>query len=153
MWLSRLNINLVICEHNQISEKVRHSRGLSSWLTYRAVGLLYPFATGIVAVSKGVADDLVSFADLSAKDVNVVYNPVYRESIHERAAAPPSHPWFETRSVPTLLAVGRLHEQKAFDVLLQAFQRVRSALRCRLVIVGEGTERQSSRTLLNGFLE
>ena len=143
VWISRLKTTLIVCEHNQISQKARHARGFVGRLTYRAVALLYPRATNIVAVSEGVADDLVAFAGLRREDVKVVYNPVYHEGIPEKAAAPPLHPWFSSRSVPTLLAVGRLHKQKGFDILLQAFRRVRTALPCRLVIVGEGVEREA----------
>jgi glycosyltransferase involved in cell wall biosynthesis len=143
VWISRLNTNLIICEHNQISQKVRHARGFVRRLTYRAVAVLYPRATGIVAVSKGVADDLVAFAGLSESRIKVVYNPVYNEAMHEKAAAPPSHSWFLSPSMPTILAMGRLHTQKGFDILLHAFQRVRDTFPCRLVIVGEGDERGS----------
>ena len=140
--LSGVNTNLVICEHNQITQKISHARGFFSRLTYRAVKVLYPFADDIIAVSQGVADDLVAFAGLKENAVKVVYNPVYQESMHEKAAAAPSHPWFLAREVPTLLAMGRLHTQKGFDILLHAFKQVRSTTPCRLVIVGEGDERR-----------
>ncbi len=42
---------------------------------------------------------------------------------------------------PTILAVGRLHRQKGFDVLLNAFARVQSH-GWRLVFVGEGSDRE-----------
>ncbi|HEX3484811.1 MAG TPA: glycosyltransferase [Micropepsaceae bacterium] len=141
VWLSRLKVNLIVCEHNQISQKVRIARGFVSRMTYRAVSFLYPRASAIVAVSKGVADDLIAFAGLESNNVHVIYNPVYEESMRESAAADPAHPWFQSPAVPVILAIGRLNEQKGFDILLHAFQRVRSSLECRLVILGEGTER------------
>jgi glycosyltransferase involved in cell wall biosynthesis len=49
---------------------------------------------------------------------------------------------------PLVVALGRLAEEKAYDVLLRAHARVRaSGLEHNLVIVGEGPERQALETL------
>ena len=53
-----------------------------------------------------------------------------------------------TKSAPKkLIAVGRLHHEKRFDVLLHAFAKVRKDVDCRLVILGEGEERAKLQTL------
>src|SRR6201999_2607913 len=50
-------------------------------------------------------------------------------------------PWFEPDGPPIVLAGGRLHRQKGFDVLLRAFAIARGQVACRLVMLGEGADR------------
>ena len=73
--------------------------------------------------------------------VETLYNPLNTDHLTRLARS--SHPIPETEcSEPTLVAVGRLEQQKRFDVLLDAFSRVRTQIPCRLLILGEGQERQ-----------
>ncbi|HUO88492.1 MAG TPA: glycosyltransferase, partial [Rhizomicrobium sp.] len=94
-------------------------------------------------VSEGVARDLRSFGQFSPHKVSVVHNPVFDPDIAELARQEPLHPWLLAGDPPIILAAGRLHPQKGFDVLLRAFARVRAQIDCRLVILGEGAERAS----------
>lgn len=48
----------------------------------------------------------------------------------------------ESRKTKTLLAVGRLHEQKGFDMLLEAWNNVQCTKDWTLRIVGEGEQRK-----------
>jgi glycosyltransferase involved in cell wall biosynthesis len=51
------------------------------------------------------------------------------------------HPFFAAGGPPIIVAAGRLHHQKGFDVLLRAFAMARAQIDCRLVILGDGPER------------
>jgi len=74
-------------------------------------------------------------------DPVVIPNPVIGDDFAVRAAAPVAHRWFEDGS-RVVLAVGRLHAQKGFDLLLEAFAQInRAAPDTRLLILGEGHER------------
>jgi glycosyltransferase involved in cell wall biosynthesis len=102
----------------------------------------YPRADGIVAVSRGVADDLVTCAGLPADRVLAIPNPIVTPALLRRAEEPPPHPWLLPCNPPVVLAAGRLHPQKDFPTLLRGFaeaRRLRPAL--RLVLLGEGAER------------
>lgn len=46
-----------------------------------------------------------------------------------------------------LIAVGRLSQEKRFDVLLRAFAKVRNEVDCRLTILGEGKDRSKLQAL------
>lgn len=139
--LSRVPMRLVLSERNQISAKAREAAGTWQRLVYCAVPHVYRAADAIVAVSGGVAADLAKFGGLSKKKISVIHNPVFDTDVETRARAPVMHPWFEQKGPPIILAAGRLHRQKGFDVLLEAFAIARGEVDCRLVILGEGPER------------
>jgi glycosyltransferase involved in cell wall biosynthesis len=139
--LSATGARIVVSERNQISSKARAAQRWTQRGLYRAVPAAYRLADKVIAVSKGVAEDLVRFGRLPAGKVGTIHNPVFEADLDVYSGADPSHPWFMPGNPPVVLAVGRLHSQKGFDVLLDAFAHVRSKMECRLVILGEGEER------------
>jgi glycosyltransferase involved in cell wall biosynthesis len=103
--------------------------------------ILYPKADRIVAVSQGVANDLISLLNLPHEKVTVIYNPVVTPELFEQAKQPVSHPWFEQNRLPVILAVGRLTKAKDYPTLFRAFSLVRQVRPAKLLILGEGEER------------
>lgn len=101
----------------------------------------YPRANQIIAVSKAVADDTVNFLNLNPQRVHVIFNPVVTPSLYDKSTAKLEHPFFQNRTVPVLLAIGRLTAQKDFPTLLQAFAELRKETPAKLLILGEGEER------------
>jgi glycosyltransferase involved in cell wall biosynthesis len=101
----------------------------------------YPRLDGVIAVSKGVGDDLKRCIGLTEEIVHVVYNPVVCPTIFEKARKMPDHPWFSTKDWPVVLAVGRLEVQKDYPTLLRAFSCLIKKKACRLIICGEGRDR------------
>lgn len=103
---------------------------------------LYARADGIIAISEGVAKDVVDFLGVPHARVHVIYNPMVTRDFGTRLELPIIHPWFEVkRTYATIVGAGRLTRQKDFDTLLEAFARVRAKRGARLVILGEGVER------------
>jgi len=132
---------VVISERNQISSKAREARTRWQQALYRAVPFVYGAADKVVAVSTGVASDLSRFGRLPDGKIRVIHNPVFDPDIAALSRQPVTHSWFVPGGPPIILAVGRLHRQKGFDVLLEAFAKARAEVDCRLVILGEGPER------------
>ena len=52
------------------------------------------------------------------------------------------HPWFGDGGAPVILAAGRLAPQKDYPTLLRAFAEVARSRPARLVILGQGVERE-----------
>lgn len=100
--------------------------------------IAYQSAERIIAVSNGVAEDVRTHLGVRTDRVIVIANPVLTADIEDQAQLPADHPWLDEKSCPVILAAGRLHRQKGFDVLLEAFAIVRKSARARLVILGEG---------------
>jgi glycosyltransferase involved in cell wall biosynthesis len=139
--LARFRGPVVVSERNNISSKARNAKGFRDRLSYRLVRYAYPLASKVVAVSKGVSDDLADFARLRKQLVTHVYNPVFDDGLIEMASRAPAHRWLGTSESPVFIAVGRLNPQKDFGTLINAFSLVRKQLSARLIIYGEGEER------------
>jgi glycosyltransferase involved in cell wall biosynthesis len=111
--------------------------------------VLYPWADGIIAISKGVAEDLVQITDLPKRRIQVIYNPTVTLDLRKKAQEPLDHPWFKAGEPPVIIGVGRLVQQKDFPTLIRAFALVRQVYSCRLVIVGQGREQQNLNNLVD----
>jgi N-acetylgalactosamine-N,N'-diacetylbacillosaminyl-diphospho-undecaprenol 4-alpha-N-acetylgalactosaminyltransferase len=144
-----------------ISERVNTSAHLGSGagaIAARAmVRLAYPRARHVIAVSDGVADDLVENFGVARDRVSAIANPVDHDAIAAQAAAPAPL----AIDGGYVVAAGRLVPNKNFALLVDAFAA--SGLPHRLVIMGEGPERASleaqiaakglaGRVLLPGFV-
>ena len=84
--------------------------------------MFYRYSDAVVAVSQGVADDLVDQIGLCPEKLRVIYNPMVDECLFEEAQKLPPHPWFRGKQKPIILGVGRLDPQKDFATLLRAFK-------------------------------
>jgi glycosyltransferase involved in cell wall biosynthesis len=127
--------------HNTMSREVQARGAYRRWQRRQAISRFYPLADGIIAVSDGVAEDLVQHFGIARESVSVIHNPIVTDDLIRRAGEPLSHPWFTGEGPPVILSVGRLSRQKAFGTLIRAFEIVRRQLDCRLIILGEGPER------------
>jgi len=140
--LSMTDSRLVVSEHNMLSHS---SESMKDQLARAGAWGLYPLADDVVAVSKGVRDDLVATTRLDSADISLIYNPVDVESIRKQASQPVNHEWLTDDSLDVVLAGGRHEPQKGFDTLLGAFSRI-DAEDVRLVLFGTGPETTSLQT-------
>ena len=137
--LARVNTRVVVSEHNTLTQA--RPKGFRNRLVVRLMPLMYPQADLVVAVSKGVAEDLAQAIRLERGRIRVIYNPVVRPEMLEKAAEPVDHPWFRRGQPPVVLAIGRLTEQKDFGTLIRAVALLRETRNVRLMILGEGERR------------
>ena len=120
---------------------------LNRFLVPQLIARTFPKANAIVAPSRGVADDLARVAGVDRESIHVIYNPVISAGLVARAKDPASHPWLCDRNVPVIVGIGRLTHQKDFGTLIRAFALVRKRKRARLLILGEGEDREALETL------
>jgi len=139
--LSFSGTRLVVSERNHLSTAVAHTVNRSTRMMPWLVRYSYPHADAVVAVSQGVADDLVATCGLRPALVHVLHNPVVTPELLRMRAQPVEHPWLRDKTVPVVLSVGRLVPQKDHATLLDAFAEVRRHRPVRLVVLGEGPQR------------
>lgn len=133
---------LLVREVSTPSANLRHLTGLRGWAWRALLRHVYRRADTVIAVSRGVADDLQVYLHCRLDNLRVIYNPVISPEIYQKASEPLDHPWFQSDAeMPVVLAVGRLTEAKNYPLLLRAFAMVVRQRPAKLLILGEGEER------------
>ena len=113
---------------------VRNNPAHMSLISRAVMPFLYRLPRRVIAISKGVKQELESM-HIPAGRISTILNPVVVRDSPDRVQS-------SIASVPDqfILAAGRLVRQKGFDRLLTAFDRI-SHNELQLVILGEGLER------------
>lgn len=149
LWAKRLaNVptKVIISEQNTISQALQEQSQLKKRLIPFFIKNFYPWADGIVACSRGVAQDLAQIGQL--KNIRPINNPVISATLLAKAQEPLEHPWFQPGEPPVILGVGKLEPQKDFPTLIRAFAQVRRVQPARLVILGWGPARSQLEALV-----
>jgi glycosyltransferase involved in cell wall biosynthesis len=124
---------------NNLSAVREHSPAWAKALLFPLYRASYAQADHVVALSRGVAEDLSNQVfGLSAR-LSVVYNAGVDDDLPRLAQAELDEP---LPAGPLIVACGRLTPQKDFPTLLQAMARLRAVPAAELWILGEGQERE-----------
>lgn len=151
LWAQKLSgvpVRVVVSVHSTPSQAAANAKSLRARFMPFWIRSFYPWAHTIVAVSQGVAEDLVRLSGLPKEKVRVIYNPVVTPELYARAEEHLEHPWFAPGEPPVVLGVGRLTAAKDFSTLIRAFSLVRQERLARLMILGEGEERPKLEALI-----
>jgi glycosyltransferase involved in cell wall biosynthesis len=124
---------LIVWEHSPPSATPFLNVNIYSFLST----LLYPFATKIIAVSKGVSNDIMLVTRGLSHKIKTIYNPIIFPNKEQQSAKN------EFNEPPTIISVGRLTEQKNHKLLIEAFAVVTKIRPAKLKIVGDGELRLS----------
>ena len=128
--LGPLKTRLIVTVHNNLTQEGLGGQGLKRRLVPYTLKWIYPFADSVVAVSKGVAADLVTLGVRSHR-VHVIYNPILTPDFGRLASAGlpngQAENWLLQKEMPVILSVGRLKPQKDFETLIRAFEQVKKA--------------------------
>lgn len=148
---SRTAVRVFPSVHENVSVGSAGLGAGKQWRRFAAMRWLYPRCDGVIAVSEGVAQDLVDNIGLPRAVIKTLYNPVVDEALVEKARQAVDHPWFCERfreDIPVIVAAGRLEPQKDFPTLLRAFAALQTRRPSRLMILGEGRERAALEALI-----
>lgn len=131
-WRGRL----VLVQDHPVALSHAANRKDNKWLAK----LTYRFADGVISPSPAVRDDIVSWCGLNAAKTAVVPNAIPKFAGADRE--PPPHPWLADGQPPVFVHTSNLMPWKRTDLLLAAFAEVSARHEARLLIIGEGAERQ-----------
>lgn len=146
--LSRVPTRVVVSVHSTLSKASTNATSIRARLFPLWVRIFYRWADAVVAVSKGVAEDLIRLTNLPREKVHVIYNPVITPELFAKAEEPLDHPWFAPGEPPVVISVGRLTPAKDYSTLIKTFALVRKEMPARLMILGEGEERPKLEALI-----
>lgn len=121
--------------------RARGKNRLRRWWERWRLRALYRQADGVVAVSQGVAADIAAITGLPDARIRVIRNPNLTPELEALAGEALDHPWFAPDQPPVVMGIGGLRTQKDFPTLIRAFARVHERLPCRLMILGQGRQR------------
>lgn len=125
-------------------------RKMTRWLLKRELGWIYSKADGVIAVSKGAAEELKSLFPGKISNVDTIYNPIDLEQIDAAVQLAPTDAFVTTFTGlprPIILTVGRLSPEKNQALLLRAYALLPRESRGSLVILGEGDTRAQLESL------
>jgi len=147
--LSGTSPQLILREATTISMAFKHSNNGRDRALLGLMRRLYPRADVVVTNSRGAAGDLVSHIGVPRSMVRTIYNPAYSAELVPLTKEPVAHPWFTDEGPSIILSVGRLSMPKRYDLLIRAVHGARQERPLRLVVLGDGEERESLEALVH----
>ncbi len=138
---------LVLRLAGNIASSIESKNRLRKWMHWWPIRRIYPRFDAIITVSGDLAREIKSSTSVSPEKVFVVPNPSIPADIEKQAEENVEHDWLQNKECPVVMGLGRLTRRKDFQTLIRAFALVVKKRFCRLIIVGDGQERENCRTL------
>lgn len=140
----RKNVIFINSERNHLDE-FKINGGFKNFIVPFLVKLTYKYADKIIANAQETADDLSTFLGLP---VECVYNPTINERLLNLQNESILEEWYLKDNRKTILGIGRLSKQKDFETLIRAFYEFGDFENYKLVILGDGKEKENLEELI-----
>lgn len=143
VFLAQLSLNRknrkfswVAVEQNNTLDRLRQYYPQTEYYSFwhHVTQAVYQEVDQIIAVSNGIKVGLIENFSVCTDKINVIHNPVNLERFKS------AHPL--SLAQPYILAAGRLHPQKGFDILIEAYAAISHCVNANLIILGKGGERE-----------
>jgi glycosyltransferase involved in cell wall biosynthesis len=119
------------------------------WVLKQAMKALMPRADVLTCVSQGTVDEYRKVFK-SPRHV-CVYNIIDDSCAKSHVNEANHHPWLVNDEVPVLVGAGRLAPWKGFDVAIKALAILVRGRNVRMIILGDGPERQRLQQLIESL--
>ncbi len=144
--ISGVQTKVILTDHNHFFLLVRNARSLyrrffGLFILPHLMRIFYPLSDAVICASEGVEESILDVVNVKDK-IKTIYYPVAVDKIYNLSKEPVDHTWFLQGDTPVILGAGRLVNQKDFPTLLRAFHLVVQKMPARLVILGEGKDRE-----------
>ncbi|MEO5328906.1 MAG: glycosyltransferase [Magnetococcus sp. THC-1_WYH] len=140
---------LFLSDHCLLSVSRTEELRVSQYYLKSLIQITYPFATGIIAVSQGVKNDLCWLGNLSQARVKVIYNPAATGIPTQIESATLREKLWGNGFAKHILSVGALKKIKDHACLIRAFALLPADIDSKLTILGDGPLRIDLETLVN----
>lgn len=141
--IARIPIRCIVREASTLSVELAHSTKINKIILPYLMRWTFAQVHAIIAPSFGVADDLSKVTGICRESVQVIYNPIISTSLLKQSQQPVQHPWLHLHGTPVIIGMGRLTSQKDFATLIEAFALIRKKISAKLILLGDGEERES----------
>ena len=138
--LSLSKSKLILWEHSVTSIHAKTTISKIYFIRYNIIKYFYNRADSIVVASKGICIDLVNNFNISKKLINIINSPVDVKAII--ALSRKENKYYKNHE-RYIVSIGRLVKSKNFDLLINAFKIISSETKYKLLIVGEGPEKEN----------
>ena len=138
------NAKVIITEHTMVSVEARFKGGKVYKFLPFLMSLLYPKADKILAISKGIKNDLIDYAKINHKRIVVLNNAVLDKDFSVKKKELVHHHFFETNE-KVIVFVGRFESVKNPLLLVSAFDILVEKLDARLIFIGDGPLEQDAK--------
>jgi glycosyltransferase involved in cell wall biosynthesis len=130
---------LFLSEHVILTASIVNELFLPYWLVSLSLKTTYPFATGIIAVSQSVKNDLCVLGGVSCSYFKVINNPAALGAVP--LGKEYNHEVWDKKFDNHILSVGTLKFEKNYKSLIIAFSHMAEEFNAKLVILGDGDQR------------
>ena len=144
---SKKSTQFIIADHPSLDSALKELSIIKQIFWRILIVLLYPVAKKHIAVSKGVATAMSKYGSINYSKINIIPNPVITKDIFTQSSIFVKHSFFDLRE-PVILFVGRLSHEKDLTNLIYAFKKVQEKISSRLLIVGDGPDRDKLEKLV-----
>ena len=143
-----VNTKLILWEHSVTS--IHSINTISKYLIVRyiLINYFYNRANFIICVSKGVLNDLNNSFNIKRNKLLLIYNPIDHDSVNQLSSITDFKSDSIIKKGDYILSIGRLVQAKNLDLLIKAFNKVRSILKYKLIIMGAGPEKSNLEKLI-----
>ena len=140
-YLDHVSSPIIVRPMENIRYKLQENTAFQRFFTNLAIKKTYRKADGIISESEGVKNELIKYYGVKENQIETIYPPIDIEYISLAKKEKVDHPWFSD-NVPIIITLARLVQNKGHVYLIKAFANLRKKYNCRLVIIGQGEERE-----------
>lgn len=139
------NLKVIIRESNMISLKSHYENSSKSRIINWLAKKLYNKADAIIAPTNAIKNDLINNYNVNSTLIYKIQNPYDFNQIERLSNKLPNKKEKKLIQKPYLLSIGRLHIQKNFCFLIEAFKHVilnQNFKNLKLYILGDGKQKK-----------
>ena len=142
---------IYLSEHVNWSSYLASEELVSSKYLALTMRFTYKFASGLIAVSEGVKQDLIKILNFEDKKITVINNPVSNGTSKDSLSKKEKEKLWGPQFTFHILSVGSLKRQKDHAALIKAFAIISKSYNAKLTILGEGNLRKNLETLIKSL--